>query len=77
MVQRIVVTLDKKSVEDLDRWVHEGKYPNRSRAVQAAIHLLSDGEKRTRPAREMSKLDPGEEKRMAEEGHGDASWPAF
>ncbi len=77
MMQKVAVTLDKKNVEDLDRWVREGKYPNRSRALQAAVHLLSDREKRTRLARELSKLDRNEEKRMSDEGLGDASWPAY
>lgn len=57
-------------------WVREGKHPNRSRAVQAAVNLLSEREKRTRLARELAKLDHREEQRMAEEGLGD-SWAAF
>jgi Arc/MetJ-type ribon-helix-helix transcriptional regulator len=77
MVQKVAVTLDKRTVEDLDRWVREGKYPNRSRALQSAVDLLTDREKRFRLARELSKLDREEEQRMAEEGLGDASWPAF
>jgi Arc/MetJ-type ribon-helix-helix transcriptional regulator len=77
MVQKVAVTLDKRTVEDLDRWVREGKYPNRSRALQTAVDLLADREKRFRLARELSKLDCEEERRMAEEGLGDASWPAF
>jgi Arc/MetJ-type ribon-helix-helix transcriptional regulator len=77
MVQKIAVTLDRKTVEDLDRWVREGKYPNRSRALQSAVDVLSEREKRGRLARELSKLDRREEQRMAEEGLGDASWPPF
>lgn len=77
MVQKLAVTLDKKSVADLDRWVREGKYPNRSRALQSAVDLLVEREKRTRFARELAKLDPTEEQRMAEDGLGDNSWPAF
>jgi Arc/MetJ-type ribon-helix-helix transcriptional regulator len=77
MVQKIAVTLDRKTVEDLDRWVREGKYPNRSRALQSAVDVLSEREKRGRLARELSKLDCREEQRMAEEGLGDASWPPF
>lgn len=76
MVQKVAVTLGKRTVEDLDRWVREGKYPNRSRAVQAAVDLLSEREKRTRLARELAKLDRREEQRMAEEGLGD-SWATF
>lgn len=77
MVQKIAITLDKRRVADLDRWVREGKYPNRSRALQSAVDLLAEREKRTRLARELAKLDRSEEQRLADEGLGDASWPAF
>lgn len=75
-MQKIAVTLDRSAVADLDRWVKEGRYPNRSRALQSAVNLLSEREKRTRLARELAKLDPQEEKQLAEEGLGDA-WPAY
>jgi Arc/MetJ-type ribon-helix-helix transcriptional regulator len=77
MVQKLAVSLDKRAVENLDRWVKEGKYPNRSRALQAAVDLLTEREKRTRLARELSKMDRKKEQRIAEEGLGDSSWPAF
>lgn len=76
VVQKIAVTLDRRAVADLDRWVKEGKYPNRSRALQSAVDLLSEREKRTRLVRELAKLDPKEEEQLAEEGLGDA-WPAY
>jgi Arc/MetJ-type ribon-helix-helix transcriptional regulator len=75
-VQKIAVTLDRQTVADLDRWVREGRYRNRSRALQSAVDLLTEGEKRTRLARELAKLNRAEEQRMAEEGLGDAAWPA-
>jgi Arc/MetJ-type ribon-helix-helix transcriptional regulator len=77
MVQKIAVTLSPGSIADLDRWVREGHYPNRSRALQSAVELLSQREKRTRLARELKKLDVAEERRLAEEGLGDESWPAY
>ena len=77
MVQKLAVSLDTRTVQNLDRWVKEGKYPNRSRAVQAAVNLLTEREKRTRLARELAKLDRNKEQRSAEEGLGDASWPPF
>jgi len=77
MLQKVAVTLEKRTVEDLDRWVREGRYPNRSRALQAAVNLLSEREKRTRLDRELAKLDRKEEQKMAEEGLGDTSWPTF
>ena len=77
MLQKDAVTLEKRTVEDLDRWVREGRYPNRSRALQAAVNLLSEREKRTRLDRELAKLDRKEEQKMAEEGLGDTSWPTY
>ena len=76
MVQKIAITLDRKTVAELDRWVREGKYANRSRALQSAVDLLHDRDKRTRLARELAKLDPLEEKQLAEEGLGE-QWPAY
>ncbi len=40
------------------------------------MNLLSERDRRTRLARELAKLDPNEEKRMAEEGLGD-TWPEY
>jgi Arc/MetJ-type ribon-helix-helix transcriptional regulator len=77
VVLKIAVTLDQKTVADLDRWVSEGKYPNRSRALQSAMNLLSEREKRTRLLREFAKIDPQEEKRMAEQGLGDRAWAEY
>lgn len=77
MIQKIAVTLDARTVADLDRWVREGKYANRSRALQFAVDLLCEREKRTRLARELARIDPNEEKRLAEEGLGDGVWPEY
>ncbi|MBI4904671.1 MAG: CopG family transcriptional regulator [Acidobacteria bacterium] len=75
-MRKIAVTLDRRTVDDLDRWVREGKYPNRSRALQSAIDLLSARDRRTRLVRELAKLDTREEKRLAEEGL-DGTWPEY
>jgi Arc/MetJ-type ribon-helix-helix transcriptional regulator len=77
VVKKIAVTLNQKTVADLDRWVSEGKYPNRSRALQSAVDLLSEREKRTRLVRELAKIDPQEEKQLAEQGFGDSAWPEY
>jgi Arc/MetJ-type ribon-helix-helix transcriptional regulator len=77
MVRKIAVTLEHKTVANLDRWVREGRYPNRSRALQYAVNLLSEREKRTRLARELARIDPKEEKQLAEEGLGDSAWPEY
>ena len=77
MVKKIAVTLDQKTVADLDRWVREGRYSNRSRALQSAVDLLVERQKRGQLTRELGKLNPTEEKQMAEEGFGDRSWPEY
>ena len=77
VVQKIAVTLDKRTVADLDRWVSEGRYPNRSRALQSAVNLLSEREKRTRLVRELAKINPKEERQLAEQGLGDSAWPEY
>jgi Arc/MetJ-type ribon-helix-helix transcriptional regulator len=77
MVQKIAVTLDQSTVADLDRWVREGRYPNRSRALQSAVNLLSEREKRTRLARELARIDPKEERQLAEQSLGDGTWPEY
>jgi Arc/MetJ-type ribon-helix-helix transcriptional regulator len=77
MVQKIAVTLDHKTVSDLDQWVRDGRYPSRSRALQQAADLLIEREKRTRLARELAKLNRAAEQKMADEGLGDESWPQY
>ena len=74
MVRKTAVTLEKETVAELDRWVREGKYLNRSHALQSAIDLLAERDRRWRLARELAKLDRREEQRMAEEGFGASSW---
>jgi Arc/MetJ-type ribon-helix-helix transcriptional regulator len=77
MVRKIAVTLEKETVAELDRWVREGKYPNRSRALQSAVDLLAERDRRRRLARELAKLDRREEQRMADESLGASSWPPY
>ena len=77
MMQKIAVTLDRQTVADLERWVREGRYRNRSRALQSAVNLLNEREKRTGLARELAKIDPKEERELAEQGLGDHAWPEY
>ena len=77
MVRKIAVSLDDKTVRELDRWVAEGRFPNRSRALQRAADLLRKREKRERLARELAKIDPEEERALADEALGAAPWPEY
>ena len=77
MMKKVAVTLETETVQLLDRWVSEGKFPNRSRAIQHAADLLAQRDRRGRLSRELTKLDPSEEQALAEERFGDALWPEF
>jgi Arc/MetJ-type ribon-helix-helix transcriptional regulator len=77
MARKISVTLETETIAELDRWVREGKYLNRSRALQSADDLLAEQDRRRRLARELAKLDRREEQRMAGEGLGAPPWPPY
>ena len=44
MMRKIAISLNESTVANLDRWVREGKYAKRSRALQAAVDLISERE---------------------------------
>jgi len=58
--------MDADLLAELDRLVAEGVFASRSRAVQTAVREKIA--RRRRLADECAKLDPAEEKAMAEEG---------
>jgi metal-responsive CopG/Arc/MetJ family transcriptional regulator len=66
--QKIAITLEEKTLTRLDRLVKSRVFPSRSRAIQEAVEEKLHRMDRRRLARECAKLDPAEEKRMAEEG---------
>ncbi len=76
---KVALTLDAELLKHVDELVAQRRFRNRSHAVEAALadklHRLA----RTRLAREWAKLNPVEEKRVAEEGLIDAleSWPEY
>ncbi len=74
---KIAVTVDEKVLVEVERWVKEGRYPNRSRAVQAALEEKLRRDRRGRLIEEAKKLDPAEERAMAEEGMGSETWPPY
>ena len=65
--QRISVSLDERTLRRLDRWVREGIYPTRSRAIEGAIASQPSPADLRRFVRECQKLDPQEEGSLAEE----------
>ena len=76
---KIAITLDEQLLGRLDRLVKTHVFPSRSKAIQEAVADRLDRLERTRLARECAKLDPAEEKNMADESlvaEAD-SWPEY
>ncbi len=72
---KVAITLDEKLLRMVDQWVKQGRYPNRSQAIQAALREKMERWKRTRLAEELAKLDREEERAMAEERLAGEAWP--
>ena len=76
---KIAVTLDERTLAEVDRLVSENRYPNRSQAIQEAVDEKLARLSLTRLARECAKLDPQSEQALADEGLGRelAEWPEY
>jgi len=75
---KVAVTLDTDSLREVDRLVREGRFPSRSRAVQAALAEMLARRKRSRLAGELAKLNVRDERALAEETlSGEAAWPEY
>ena len=76
---KVAITIKEDLLAQIDRWVTAGRYPNRSQAIQAAIAEKLERARRRRLGEEARKLDPKEERRLAEEGFAADSetWPGY
>ncbi|UCD84591.1 MAG: CopG family transcriptional regulator [Deltaproteobacteria bacterium] len=64
---KIAITLEEDFLKEIDRWVSEGRYPNRSKAIQETLKGKITDWRRKRLVEEVSKLNPKEEQALAEE----------
>jgi Arc/MetJ-type ribon-helix-helix transcriptional regulator len=78
-VAKVVVTIDEELLLMVDRLVQDGEFPNRSRAINAALVCLQEQRQRKhRLLAELSKLDSSEERELADEAMtAEAEWPKF
>ena len=76
---KIAITVDETLLSNIDALVRAGRYPNRSRAFEAAAEAELVRVKRTRLAQACLQLDTDEERTLAEEGFAAdaAAWPAY
>jgi len=74
---KVAITLEEKLLHTVDRWVKQGRYPNRSQAIQAAIREKMERWKRTRLVEELSRLDSEAERELADEKLAGETWPEY
>ena len=76
---KVAVTVDAVLLERVDELVAKRRFVNRSQAVETALAEKIERLARTRLARECTKLDPREEKALAEEGLAGSldTWPEY
>lgn len=76
---KIAISLDKVTLQRLDRLVDKEVFPNRSQAIESAVAEKLQRLDRSRLARECAKLDPGFEKALADEGLSSdvTEWPVY
>ena len=76
---KIAITMRKDLLEEIDRLVGEGMFVNRSRIIEAAVEAKLASLLKTRLLRECRKLEPAEEKELAEEGLplDEIEWPKY
>jgi metal-responsive CopG/Arc/MetJ family transcriptional regulator len=76
---KVAVTLEASLLDQVDRLVAKRRFQNRSQAVETALAEKLGRLARTRLAEECAKLDPQEEKALAEEGLGGSfeTWPEY
>ena len=76
---KVAITLDRETMSRVDDLVSRSVFPNRSRAIQAAVAEKLARMERSRLASECAKLDPKSEKALAEEGLGQEleAWPEY
>ena len=76
---KVALTLDADLLWQVDDLVAKQQFRNRSQAVEAALADKLRRLARTRLAREAAKLNPADEKRLADEAMAGAldAWPEY
>jgi len=77
--EKIAITLDERSIGELDRLVEESVFRSRSQAIQEAVSEKLQRLKKTRLMAESVKLNPPLERELAEEGLAEdmKEWPEY
>ena len=75
---KVAITIETRTLQEIDRLVKLGRFPSRSRAIQTALAEMTARRKRRRLIEELAKIDPKKERALAEEGFvGEVPWPEY
>ena len=75
---KIAITVDEHALAEIDRLVRQDVFPNRSRAIEDALHERLARLQRSRLTQECAKLDRSQEQALANEGYvGEGEWPEY
>lgn len=76
---KVALTVETELITRVDELVAQQRFRNRSQAIEAALAEKLQRLARTRLAVECAKLDPREEKLLAEEGLAGSAetWPEY
>ena len=76
---KLAITLETSMVNELDQLVSKRRFANRSQAIESAVAEKLARIAKTRLATECAKLDPREERTLAEEGLAGSrdTWPEY
>ena len=75
---KVAISIDEQILQEIDRWVAAGEYPSRSQVMRAAITVLREQRaRRGTLIEELAKLDPVEERALADEFlAAETMWPS-
>lgn len=76
---KVAISINKQTLERVDRLVKSQVFPSRSRAIQEAVEEKLNRLEHNRLAAQCAKLNPAAEKALAEEGLSEelVQWPEY
>lgn len=76
---KVAITLETELLKRLDRLVRNRQFANRSRAIQSAVSEKLARLESGRLAKECAKLEPAQERKLAEAGMASEAdqWPEY
>ncbi len=74
---KVAITLEQRLLRLVDRWVSQRRFASRSQAIQVALREKVEHWEHTRLAEEVKKLNPKEERALAEERFPGEEWPEY